>query len=553
QTGSLVSNEAQREMWFGTARTLMARAAAAYPDNRVIGMYLDTPIPWEPLPTDPNAPEWAQLQREALTKLSAIIDFWIEERQAPDGQFGGGWGDDVEMWRWWTPILVGFHHRPAQDAQARLSEGIFALERLADGYSNILTDVEHSAEDTADAITPMLLARTGDSVWDVRALRLADLMENLWTDRNARDQRQFTTTAFTATIVSTNANDACDTVYHTRAVQPILHLWLRTRDPELTTLMTDWLRTWVEASNRDARGKPAGILPSAIHWPSGDPGGPRDAWWMPGCALNANAFDWPSAMSPMLRALVQAWFITQDPVFLEPLETMAQHRRDYLDNPQPDPEPGTTAWAASQSTGFLTQALARYRLASGDTRYDDLLLDRADGYVHYRLTGDEAPLLAALEQTQAAVAINRQAYTSEVRWTDRVMRFARSYANLYAPEPLERPDTQLLYEMVTGDFEDPLYFPQPAVQWTTSPKDIALFVREATTTQLQASIYLFEDVPRILTATTLQLQPGTYGWSLTCADGSNTTGTLQAEPSLFPSAMLTIPPRTLCTWAVEPQ
>ena len=25
-----------------------------------------------------------------------------------DGQYGGGWGDDCEMWRWWAPVLLGF-------------------------------------------------------------------------------------------------------------------------------------------------------------------------------------------------------------------------------------------------------------------------------------------------------------------------------------------------------------------------------------------------------------------------------------------------------------
>ena len=38
--------------------------------------------------------------------LTSIIDYWVTERQAPDGQFGGGWGDDVEVWRRWTPFVL---------------------------------------------------------------------------------------------------------------------------------------------------------------------------------------------------------------------------------------------------------------------------------------------------------------------------------------------------------------------------------------------------------------------------------------------------------------
>ena len=34
--------------------------------------------------------------------------------------------------------------------------------------------------------------------------------------------------------------------------------------------------TWVDAAERAERGKPAGIIPSAIHWPDGQAGGATD-------------------------------------------------------------------------------------------------------------------------------------------------------------------------------------------------------------------------------------------------------------------------------------
>ena len=72
---------------------------------------------------------WVGPQRTAVVGLLSVLRFWCEERQAPDGQLGGGWGDDVEVWRNWTPILLGFrdsqigeeflplpqsHHDPSQ-------------------------------------------------------------------------------------------------------------------------------------------------------------------------------------------------------------------------------------------------------------------------------------------------------------------------------------------------------------------------------------------------------------------------------------------------------
>ena len=109
QSGPLLRVKETREAYYGEARRLLEEAKAAFPDNRIIRMYLGEPIPWPrqyaPLP---EAPEWANHQREGLEKLTDVIHWWISERQLEDGQFGGGWGDDVEMWRWWIPVLIAF-------------------------------------------------------------------------------------------------------------------------------------------------------------------------------------------------------------------------------------------------------------------------------------------------------------------------------------------------------------------------------------------------------------------------------------------------------------
>ena len=49
----------------------------------------------------------------------------------------------------------------------------------------------------------------------------------------------------------------------------------------MTRLMADWMSTWVDAAARDERGKPTGMLPTAIHWPDGRIGGLGEKWWMP--------------------------------------------------------------------------------------------------------------------------------------------------------------------------------------------------------------------------------------------------------------------------------
>ena len=62
------------------------------------------------------------------------------------GQFGGGWGDDVEMWRHWATVLIGFEDPKVNAAQEKTASGLFALGRMAGGYTSRMSDVEHDLE-----------------------------------------------------------------------------------------------------------------------------------------------------------------------------------------------------------------------------------------------------------------------------------------------------------------------------------------------------------------------------------------------------------------------
>ena len=72
--------------------------------------------------------------------------------------------------------------------------------------------------------------------------------------------------------------------------------------------------------------------------------------------------------------------------------------------------------------------------------------------------------------------VDRAAHTSEVRFTDRIFKFHKRYADEFRSDTVGGIDTTLLYSMVTGDWTHPGYGAAPAVRWTTSPSDIAILV-----------------------------------------------------------------------------
>ena len=558
----------KRAVYLGKARRYFELAARTFPENRIARMYLGEPIPpGRTLAVPAGAPPWAIAQREGLERLADIIEWWIDHRMRPNGEYGGGWGDDCEMWRHWVPVLFGFDHPRANWAQAYLSERLLAQPHLAGGYHNRMNDVEHTAEDVSDALTPMMFLAPENPEWTRRVMRLVELAETLWSGRNERGFLQFKSTYFTSEAIDLAPARACDTVYHPRALQPALLYWQRTGDARIGKFVTEWMRTWVDAAAREERGKPAGILPTAIHWPDGRIGGVGEKWWIPE-NYSTPLYDFPSAMSLMLNTLVLTAHMTGDKSFLAPLRTMAAARLDWIKAGRPSAPEGSRLWCAAHLDS-LGGAVAKYRFVTGDPSFDDLLRQERDvPYVQYRIAGDareSRPLERALGEVASVVRVNFPAYTQEVRFTDRVMRFPVLYQPGWmleqgAPTTIVEAGVMamglnrltLLYNSATGDPGDPLYFPLNGVRWRTPPRDLAALVTESKPERFAARLFHFGAGERKLEAELLLLKPGSY--ELTVADGAGKT--VRHKPVVITAqnrrVALTLPAATEMRIAFDP-
>jgi len=523
ESGGVWRNPQRKREFLDKARGFFERARRAFPRNRIVRMYLGEPIAAKKAYAAPaGAPEWAIYQREGLERLTDVIEWWIDHRMRDDGQYGGGWGDDCEMWRFWTPILIGFESPKVNQAQARFSEALLSQPHMTSGYTTRMSDVEHTAEDSADAIAPMMHIDPDNPVWNQRAVRLAELARTLWTGRNARGFLQFKSTYFTAEKVDLTPARACDTLYHPRALAPTLLYWQRTGDADLTKLFAAWMDTWVDATARAERGKPAGIIPSAIHWPDGNVGGTSPDWWDPRNHGEHTLYLWPSAMRLMTHTLLLTHHMTGRDTYLDPIRSMVKIRLDYLDSPAQDTAaPGTRPWCAAR-LGGLAGVAAKYRFLTGKTDFDPLLARDSSAYIRYRLGKAREPLTAALKNNAEALRLNGPGYTSEVRYTDRVLRFPALFASdgiLEKTVPgVRSPDPALLYSCVTGDPGTPAYFPLNAVRWLTSPRDIAVLVQSHGADHLRAELFHFGPADRRMRAEFYLLEPGRYQLRLTAPD-----------------------------------
>lgn len=500
------------------AREELQSAHRAFPDNQIVRMYLGEPIPnSKQYVTPSNAPDWATYQREGLERLADIIEWWIDHREQENHEYGGGWGDDCEMWRWWVPVSIAFDDPKITSAQSRFSQALLDQDHLKPGYVTFMTDVEHSAEDLADALTPMMHLDPDNPEWSKKVFKLAEFMKTLWTGTNQRGFLQFKSTYFNAFEVLDDPAKACDTVYHPRTMQPALLYWQRSEDRGMTQLFSAWMDTWVDATARSERGKPAGIVPSAIHWPDGIVGGVGENWWDPRNHNEPTLYEWPSALDMMLNTMLLVYHKTGSESYLEPIRSMARIRREYLSKPpETEPVPGSKEWCAAKMN--LSAILAKYRFLTGDREFDDLLRREQAPYTRYRLWNEEDALMTALNDNATALWVNFEGYTSEVRYTDRVLRFPTLFGDgALSPNPenhMKTPNPQLLYSTCTGDPGDIGYFPMNRVRWLTPPRQIAALVKEAGDNRFEAELYHFGESTRPMKAEIYLLAAGKYQFQL---------------------------------------
>jgi hypothetical protein len=505
-------------------------------------MYLGERIAWAQQELPETAPTWVHQQHQAMTSLGEIIHFWITERQAEDGQFGGGWGDDVEMWRWWSPILLGYDEETLTNSQRLLAEGIFDLERLSGGYTNMIIDVEHGSEDTADSLTPMLLLFPEEELWQQRARRISTLMSTLWTTNNDLGHRQFKSSYFSSEEVSDSEERACDTPYHTRVIQPAVLLWQQTKDNNIGTPISEWLVGWNASAMLEANGKPAGIPPAAIAYPSGEPFG--EDWWNPGCHYTNATFRYPRAFSMLGQVMVLAAHNHSDSTYVQLIDHLAQQSQELTNDSS---EVGSESWALKEIKGQLLSILEKQWLLNGTSASDDLLLEQGGHYIRYRITGEEEALESALINTTTALSWNKEMYTSEVRFTDRVLKFHTKYWNSIAEEPLPSVDTSTLYNMVTGDIGDASILPLPSVRWGFSHQILRVNVQTASSTLLRAQLYNTSTEEQSGNVYLHRLKEGERQYTLQCESTEN------IETIYGNNFTLHLPSQTLCTIEVEVQ
>lgn len=478
------------------AEQFFKKVQPAYPQHRLVRMYLGESVDWGTEYTEgtEGAPEWAIKQREAMCRVIDVIRYWVEERQIANGEFGGGWGDDVEMMRWWTPAVVAANDPVAIRGMKRLADGIWEESGIiANGFNRSVADVQHSAEPTSDTQPAMVGIEYGNPVYLERCMQTIRLMDTLWTGINAYGHRHFKSSSIGAYQIDTTPPETVDLPYHARATKPGLWVAWYNAHPRVLQLFREWGDAWVEDTLRHDRGKPLGVVPAAIAFETEQLGGYGPNWHHPD--LYWGYFNFPGGVQLLFEQLLGTYALTGDNKYLLPIECAIDLARRRWKGEKMEEGEGSLGWAARafQGGGFR-DAYAKWRLLSGQTQYDDYLREYGSPYLKWYLTGDKRHLVEGCEASIRSTRYNFELLTSEVRYTDRVAVGGTAH----------------LFAMYTGGAGNPTYYPTWAVTWVNTTKNFAALVLEADRRHVKVLAHNFEPQARRVGLRLWQVELGTY-------------------------------------------
>jgi hypothetical protein len=160
---------------------------------------------WNPETANPDytppvvpegVPAWAYLQAKDVDYFKRIADFFVDKRQAWDGEFGGGLGDDSDFTNLFPSLaLMGTEPEKLKTSLSRELEAMYENKMWTNGLATGQFDELHSYEDGLNVLGQSLMMDFGNPKDLERAMVTAKRLEWL-TGINAAGHRHVRSSYF---------------------------------------------------------------------------------------------------------------------------------------------------------------------------------------------------------------------------------------------------------------------------------------------------------------------------------------------------------------------
>lgn len=373
------------------------------PDNKDARAYWVEKNPEQPYgpftqKTPPEGvPLWAFRQSEDLKLYRQFVDWWIDNRQIENGEFGGGLSDDTDLVNQWVPLaLMGVEPDRLIRSQRAVLDATFANGMWTDGLGRIRADELHSYEEGINAVAQAMQIDWGNPQAIERGMAVARNYPRL-IQANAAGHLHFVSSYYSGSDIDRDDNLGWQHPYSLLVTHPGLLLVDYNGAPQTKSLLLGLLDGWMAHGTQDAHG----------NWRF-----PRDIEWATDAA-RGNGVD--SAASNFWAA----WTWTGDNKYLRPL--------------QGDITRGNLGGLADLNADLLTrmpggEALAQ-KVAGGEVAAAGGAIDRNLGgitdrdfarFVRWQRTGDNTILADLYGKEIEAVTQRMPVLTTAELWVDRV-------------------------------------------------------------------------------------------------------------------------------------
>jgi len=460
-------------------------------------------VDWYPLTE--GGPEWARALTSNLNGWLDLFEWWSIHRQAPEGDIGGGWTDDVEI----VPAfgLMAFVLEGASDicreAVVKFADGIWNSDIIdrERGYQRQYADVEHTAEPTGNILHLHPLVRFGDPEAMERLMKSAKTFSEFFlaeASESPLGHRHFKGNHMSSTKIAQNPNHRADIALNGRVAGPFPMLLWYSSNPSIESALQDWISSWVADAMRIDNGKPAGVFPNMIWVPTDGIGSPEGDWWS-----RQNQYGqfgaFPAYQYYLYNMTGFFYLRTGDPYFLQPFDAVQHYTDAWLRAGRPGVGSAPAAgqediWVGNKLRKTALGAFTNLRVGSGLQNWDDYFKQFATGYGKYLLDATDSSTIDDLGGPAQSLIDGWPYRTTEGLMTDRIL--VPGWANVIS------------YYIGADIFSVFFGMPVMAVTWENTTRLFAAAVSRATPAGLDATTYLFADEPRSVTMKLWQLEQG---------------------------------------------
>ena len=317
------------------------------------------------LPQAPaGVPQWAFLQVEDLGYLKRLINWYIDNRQISNGEFGGGLSDDSDFTEWWPGLaMMGSTPDKIKASLWREMDVMYAQHMFTNGLATIQTDELHSYEDGLNVLGESMLLDFGSPKQIERAFVTAKRLEWL-TGVNAAGHRHVRSNYFNGAKMAEggvwgSSKEASYMVFH-----PALSLVLFNGSPETRKMILELADGMLAHYKPGPDGKPTLHLEVNFKSDEDKPTGMR-AWFI----LWA-AYRWtgdPKYVKPFIDVPIESLqTVNADMLDMldmrksatDPLIVAANNARGPIAIAQPNESLWQLAWQATGDTSYLEKVYA---------------------------------------------------------------------------------------------------------------------------------------------------------------------------------------------------